>query len=793
VKIKDLGRVELGAEDYQTMVRYRNREAIGIGVFQRPGSNAIEVAEGVRKEMARISKYFPPGMEYDFAFDTTLAVKESIKEVLFTLVQAVSLVVLVIFVFLQNWRSTLIPFFTIPVSLIGTFAVMKLLGFSINTLTLFGLTLATGLVVDDAIVVLENISRFMEEKSLSPEDSAVAAMKEVSGAVIAISLVLAAVFIPVAFFPGTTGQLYKQFALTIAISVGISTFNALTLAPALSAAWLGHNKKSFYSFIFIPFNFLLDLIRRSYRRTLNLVLKLRLLAIVFYLLLLFATYQVFQLVPSAFIPNEDQGYFITIIQAPEGVSVNYTMRVLKHVEKILSRVPEIRSSFGVVGFSFSGNSPNNGIVFSNLKPWHERRSKDQGLDAVIGKVRGSLMSISEATVVPFNPPAIEGLGNYGGFVFELQDLRGSNLKDLADANSALCRQGNSETGLAGVFSTYRPYSPQLIVEIDRDKAKVLDVALSDLFSTLSVFLGSSYVNDFDLGTRIYRVYVQADQAFRSNPKDIEQFYVRSRRGEMVSLSNLVHVLRTSAPQSISHYNLFRSTEINGAAAPGFSSGQAMLQMEALAKKILPEGMTFEWSGISKEEIESGSKAVLIFSLGLVFVFLVLAAQYESFTDPLIILFSVPLAMLGALLAQYLRGLQNDVFCQIGLVMLIGLASKNAILIVEFANQLREKGLTSLEAVAEAAEIRLRPILMTTLAFIMGILPLVFANGAGAASRHSLGTAVCGGMILSTILSLYIVPVIYVAVSETLALFKNGGKTGTEEPPSEKQILRQDDN
>lgn len=698
IKLKDIGRVELGAEDYQTMVRYRNRDSIGLGIFQRPGSNAIEVAEGVRKEMARISKYFPPGMSYDFAFDTTLAVKESIREVLSTLSQAVALVVLVIFVFLQNWRSTVIPFITIPVSLIGTFAVMKVLGFSVNTLTLFGLTLATGLVVDDAIVVLENISRFIKEKKLPAPLAASEAMNEVTGAVIAISLVLAAVFIPVAFFPGTTGQLYKQFALTIAISVGISTFNALTLTPALSALWLGQPENKFFSFLFKPVNFILELLRKAYQTSLHWTMNLRPLAIIFYLGLLFATYQLLKIVPSAFIPNEDQGYFITIIQAPEGVSVNYTMRVLKEVEKTLSTIPEIESSFGVVGFGFSGNSPNNGIVFSNLKPWAERKKAGQDLDGVINRVRGPLMSISEATVVPFNPPSIEGLGNYGGFVFELQDLRGSNLKELADANAELCRKGNGTPGLAGVFSTYRPYSPQLIVEIDRDKAKALDVPLADLFSTLSVYLGSSYVNDFDLGTRIYRVYVQADQQFRSNPNDIEQFYVRSRRGEMVSLSNLVRVAKTSAPQSISHYNLFRSTEINGSAAPGFSSGQAIIAMQELAKKALPEGMSFEWSGVSKEELESGSKTILIFSLGLVFVFLVLAAQYESFSDPFIILFSVPLAILGALIAQHLRGLPNDVFCQIGLVMLIGLASKNAILIVEFANQLQKRGMTPTQAV-----------------------------------------------------------------------------------------------
>jgi hydrophobic/amphiphilic exporter-1 (mainly G- bacteria), HAE1 family len=685
-----------------------------------------------------------------------------------TLSQAIFLVILVIFVFLQNWRSTVIPFITIPVSLIGTFAVMKVLGFSVNTLTLFGLTLATGLVVDDAIVVLENISRFIEEKNLLPKEAASRAMHEVTGAVIAISLVLAAVFIPVAFLPGTTGQLYKQFALTIAISMGISTFNALTLTPALSALWLGKKQSAFSELLFRPFNWVFDLVRFVYSRTLRWTMKLRPLALLLFALLLCATWQLFKIVPSAFVPNEDRGYLITIIQAPEGVSLNYTVNVLKQVEKILNKVPEIKSSFGVVGFSFSGSSPNKGLIFSNLKPWHMRRGAGQDLNSIINRLRAPLGGITDATVIPFNPPPIEGLGSYGGFIFELQDMRGANIKDLSDATATICRQANATPGLAGVFSSYRPDSPQLLVEIDRDKAKALNVSLGDLFSTLSIFLGSAYVNDFDLGTRIYRVYVQADQQFRAHPSDIEQFYVRSGRGEMVCLSNLVRVHRSTAPQTITHYNLFRSTEINGAAAPGYSSGQAMRSMEELSKKTLPEGMTFSWSGISEEELESGAKTVLIFSLGLAFVFLVLAAQYESFSDPFIILFSVPLAMLGALLAQHLRGLQNDVFCQIGLVMLIGLASKNAILIVEFANQLRRRGLDDVEAVCRAAEIRLRPILMTSLAFIMGILPLVYATGAGAASRQSLGTAVCGGMVLSSVLSLYIVPVIYVTVARILS-------------------------
>jgi hydrophobic/amphiphilic exporter-1 (mainly G- bacteria), HAE1 family len=764
VKLRDVGRAELGAEDYQTIVRYRNKDAIGLGVFQRPGSNAIDVSRNVQEEMKHLAKRFPPGIEYEFAFDTTLSVKESINEVLKTLAGSILLVVLVIFIFLQDWRSVLIPTVVIPVSLIGTFACMKVLGFSTNTLTLFGITLATGLVVDDAIVVLENISRYVEEKGITAREAASQAMGEVTGAVIASSLVLIAVFVPVAFFPGTTGQLYRQFALTIACSVGISLFVALTLTPALSALWLRHSggKKNV---VFRAVDNGFDALRSGYRRSLSLVLKFESFALVMFAASLALTYWLFQVVPNGFIPNEDQGYFIAMVKAPEGVSLNYTGNVLREIETELVKIPEIESSFGVGGFSFSGSQPNNGIIFSNLRPWDERQGDEHSLDSIINRLRGPLSKITSASVIPFNPPVIEGLGSFGGFVFELKDMGGGKISDLSHATTELTRIANTNPSLRGVFSSFSPNGPQLLIEVDRDKAKAMSVNLQDIFSTLQVFLGSYYVNDFDMLNRVYRVYVQADQAFRSNPKNIEQYYVRSQTGQMVSLSNLIKVSRTVSPQTISHYNLFRSTEINGSPAPGVSSGQAMQAMEEIADKSLPQGMGYDWSGISLEQIEAGDKAFTVFALGLLFVFLVLAAQYESFTDPFVILFSVPLAMLGALLAQWLRGLENDVFCQIGLVMLIGLASKNAILIVEFANHLRKQySFSAKTAVVKAAEIRLRPILMTSLAFIMGILPLVFATGAGAASRHSLGTAVCGGMIVSTFLSLYIVPVIYVLVA-----------------------------
>jgi len=763
VRLKDVGRAELGAEDYQTVVRYRGRDALGIGIFQRPGSNAMEVVQGVRAEMERLSKRFPPGVSYEYAFDTTLAVSESIREVIKTLSLAITLVVIVIFIFLQNWRTTIIPAITIPVSLIGTFACMKLLGFSINTLTLFGITLATGLVVDDAIVVIENITRFIHEKKIPPREAASAAMGEVTGAVIAISLVLIAVFVPVAFFPGTTGQLYRQFALTIACSISISTFNALTLTPALCALWLKPEDEN-PNIIFRGINHFIAWLQTIYTQSLSLVLRFSAITIVLFVCSLFATYWLFQKVPNGFIPSEDQGYFITIVQAPEGVSLNYTCNVLKKIEAVLDKEPLIESSFGVAGFGFNGNKPNNALVFSSLKPWSARRGQGNNLDGIIDRLRHPLAQISDATVIPFGPPALEGLGNFGGFVYELQDVNGTDIDRLSQITQNLCREGNQDKALKGVFSTFSASSPQLIIGIDRDKAKAVGLMLNDVFTTIQVFLGSSYVNDIDLGTRIYRVYVQADQLFRSNPKDITQYYVRTQKQQMIPLSSVISLTRSTAPQSINHYNLFRSTEINGSPSLGVSSGQAMDAMEKISTAILPEGMKYEWSGISLEQIEAGSKAFLIFALGILFVFLVLAAQYESFSDPIIILLAVPSAMFGALLAQYWRGLENDIFCQIGLVMLVGLVSKNAILIVEFANQLQLAGESATEAVIKAARIRLRPILMTTFAFIMGILPLVFAEGAGAGSRHSLGTAVCGGMVLSSFVSLYFVPVIYIAVS-----------------------------
>ncbi|MBD2297030.1 efflux RND transporter permease subunit [Nostoc sp. FACHB-190] len=766
VKLKDVGRAELGAENYNTFLRFRAKDAVGLGIYQVPGSNALDVAKGVKAAMAELAPSFPPGMKYQVAFDTTLFVEESLAEVVKTLIEAVVLVVIVIFLFLQDWRTTLIPALTIPLALVGTFAFVKVFNFSINSLTLFGLTLASGMVVDDAIVVVEQISRFIQDKGINPRRAASESMAELFGAVIATSLVLMAVFVPVAFFPGTTGALYRQFALTIAFSIAISTFLALTLTPSLCALLLrqGQTPPGWLGWIFNQINRFLEWVRQGYQRSLGFLTRIKSVIIGLFIVSLGMTAWLYTSVPTAFLPDEDQGYFITILQGPQGVSLQYTSDVMSKVEQEILQLPEVVGTFAVGGFGFSGSTANSGIIFTTLKPWSERERPDQTVQALIGKLQGKFFAIPEARVFAVNPPAIQGLGNFGGFTFQLQDRRGNGgLDNLVQSMGQLLGRANQTPGLQRVFTTFAANTPQLLVEVERNKANSLQVNVDDIFTTLQTALGSQYVNDFNLQQRNYRVYVQADEQFRSNPQDIGKLYVRSRRNEMIPLSNLVTITPTTGAQTINHYNLFRSIEINGAAAPGFSSGDAIQKMEQVAKQVLPPGYGYEWSGTSLEELASGGLAPVIFGLGLVFVFLVLAAQYENYIDPLIIMLSVPLAIFGALLAQSMRGFPNDVYCQIGLVMLIGLASKNAILIVEFANQLREQGLSITKAVIEASQERLRPILMTAFSTLLGIFPLAVATGAGAGSRQSLGTAVFGGMLIATFLSLFVVPVLYIVI------------------------------
>ncbi len=762
VRLRDVGHAELGAEDYGSNLDYNGHESVGIGVTQLSTANALDVDRRCIAELDRLSKRFPPGMKYELAFDTTDAVSESIRDVVATLGQAIFLVILVIFVFLEDWRSTIIPAVTIPVSLIGTFAFVKLLGFSINTLTLFGITLATGLVVDDAIVVIENIERHLQEGEPNPTKAASDAMKEVTGAVIATSLVLVAVFVPVAFFPGTTGILFRQFALTIAFSITISAFNALTLTPSLSALLLGraHGEKSWF---FKRVDRAISAVTNGYVRALRTFLRFEAVALILFVAGLGLAYFVFQRVPKGFVPNEDQGYLIVIIQAPSGASLEYTKKIGDQIAAITKSFPEIEGTFAVSGFSFSGTAANRGLVFLSLKPYSQRKGKEHTASALLHHLFGPMVSIPGAIVIPFEPPAVQGLGEFGGFQFEVQDQASHSLQDLDKVTQDMIRQGTAGKDLVGLFTTYTANDPQFVVTIDREKAKSLHVPLSQVTDTLGVYMGSAYINDFDFNNRSYRVYIQADKQFRSHPQDIKQYYVRSDSGAMVPLENLLSISETTAPQVISHYNLFRSTEIDGSPAPGFSSGQAIDTMQRLAAKVLPQGYNYEWSGISLEELQSGTTTLILFGLGTLVVYLTLSAQYESFVLPFIILLAVPMALLGALSAQWLRGQQNDVYCQVGLVMLVGLASKNAILIVEFAEQLRERGMTILDSAVEAARIRLRPILMTSFAFILGVVPLVTASGAGENGRHSVGTTVFGGMIMSTILNLFFIPVLYLLI------------------------------
>ena len=761
VRLKDVGHAELGAEDYSTDLQFNGQDAVGLGVTQLSTANALDVDRRAIAELERLSKNFPPGMRYKLAFDVTDAVGESIRDVLFTVGSAILLVILVIFIFLGDWRTTMIHFIATPVSLIGTFIFVKLLGFSINTLTLFGITLATGLVVDDAIVVIENIERHIAEGEHDSHKAAAAATAEITSAVIATSLVLVAVFVPVAFFPGTTGILFRQFALTIAFAIAISAFNALTLAPVLAAIFLrdSHRQKWWW---LRKFDDGVAVLTRGYRGLLGHLLKYKLAMIVLFFAGLGLTYFVFTRVPTGFVPDEDQGYFIIVIQSPSGASLEYTKAIGKQVSDLLSDVSESEGTFSVAGFSFAGSAPNQGLIFVPLKPYSVRKGEEHTATAIVNRVRPRLFSVSGAIVFATLPPAIQGLGQFGGFQFIVQDQASHKLEELSNTTHDIIRQAGARKDLVGLYTPFTASDPQYLVTIDREKAKSLHVPLSQITDTLGVYMGSSYVNDFDFNNRSYRVYVQADKQFRSEAQDMKQFYVRSDGGAMVPLDNLIGITQTTTPQVISHYNLFRSAEIDGSAAPGHSSGQAIAAMDDLAKKM-PQGFSYSWTGLSLEELQAGGTSLILFGLGTLVVYLTLSAQYESFVLPFIVLLAVPMALLGALGAQWMRGLQNDVFCQVGLVMLVGLSSKNAILIVEFAEQLRHRGMPLVEAAVQSATIRLRPILMTSLAFILGVVPLVLATGAGENGRHSVGTTVFGGMIMSTVLNLFFIPVLYLII------------------------------
>ena len=816
VLVKDVGHSEIGAENYNTDLRFEGTgfpggQAIGVGIQQLSNANALDVDKRCRAVLAELEKSYPPGLRGIIAVDTTLVIGESVNEVVTTIGQAIIIVIVVIFLFLQDWRATIIPAVTIPVSLIGTFAFIKIFGFSINSLTLFGITLATGLVVDDAIVVIENVQRHLSKTALIPERSELTepdpyapdvlghtkgpvtgkgmetvsadpheatsiAMAEVTSAVIATSLVLISVFIPVSFFPGTTGILYKQFSLTIAFSIAISAFNALTLSPALAALLLrAETKKTgIMGFLLNPIERLIQWVIRAYARMVTFVVRIRYVMILIFFGGLAATAFMYNHVPTAFIPQEDQSYFLIIVQTPPGASLSYTSEFADKVSAVVRKNDGVFGTFSVMGFSLSGgSSPNSGLIFAPLKPINDRTKMGPQFSArnIVLDVGPKLFGVPGGIAFAAEPPAVAGIGTVGGFQFILQDSGRNTFGDIDRIAHTLVGEGRAPgSGLTGMNTTFTSNDPQLYVSIDREKAKTMGVPFSQVTASLNTFMGSSYVNDFDFNNRSYRVYVQAEAPYRRNAQDLRQYYVRSGSGQMVPLDNFASITQTSGPQVINHYNLFRSAEIDGSPAPGLSSGQGLDKMvELFNAKKLP-GMSYSWTGLALEEVESAGKAIIIFGLGLLVVYLTLSAQYESFALPFIILLAVPMAILGALSLVDLRGLVDDVYVQIGLVMLIGLSAKNSILIVEFAEQLLEQGRGIIDAAIEAAELRLRPILMTSIAFILGVGPLYFATGAGAYGRHSVGTAIIGGMVLSTVLNLFFIPVLYVILKTFLNKF-----------------------
>ncbi|BBD66193.1 transporter [Nostoc commune NIES-4072] len=800
VKVRDVGRVELGAENYLADAKFTipgnaPKAAVGLGIYQLPGSNALDVAHAVEEQIKILEKSFPPGLKAQLAFDTTPFVEISLEEVLHTLVEAIILVVLVIFVFLQDWRTTIIPTVAIPVSLIGTCAALLVLGFQINTLTLFGFVLAIGIVVDDAIIVVEAVAVKLEQ-GMRPFEAAVEAMKELTGAIIATSLVLMAVFIPVAFIPGTTGIVYKQFALTVACSIAISTFNALTFSPSMAAILMrpAQTPRGPLGWFFTQFNRGFSWFTRRYVGFVSYLTHVKPIVIGVFITGLLATVLMYRAVPTGFIPEEDQGYFFVIVQGPDGVSLQYTESVMNKVVKEVTSAPEVRASFMISGFGFDGNASNLGIAFANLKPWKERANESQSVYGILQRLNKKLSTITEARAIAVNAPPVRGLSTTGGFEFIIQDKTGSApIETLVDTAHKFIAAANKNPALQRVFTQFTADTPQFDIQVNRNQAKALNVEINDIFGALQTYLGSQYVNNFVQGQRQYRVYVQADGVFRSNPDDIGKLYVRSASGAMIPLSNLVKVTPFVGPKTIAHYNLYRSIKVQGAPAPGASSGQAIKAMEQLAAEMLPQGFGYEWTGTYLQEKTSGGATGLIFALAIVIVFLVLSAQYESYIDPIIILLTVPLAVLGAMTAIWLRSnifmatslfpkVVDDIYCQVGLVTLIGLAAKNAILVVEFANQLHEQGMSYTRAAVKAGQERLRPILMTSFAALLGFLPLVISQGAGASSRWSLGTALFGGLMLSTFLSLFLVPILYILVKSLAQAVFSQKRSGGSKPP-----------
>jgi multidrug efflux pump len=770
-RLGDVARVEIDASQYGLRSLLNNQQAVAIPIFQAPGSNAIQISDQVRATMAELKKNFPEGLDYSIVYDPTVFVRDSIKAVVHTLLEAVLLVVLVVILFLQTWRASIIPLLAVPVSIIGTFGAMHLFGFSINNLSLFGLVLAIGIVVDDAIVVVENVERNIEA-GLAPREATLKAMSEVTGPIIAIALVLCAVFVPIAFISGLTGEFYRQFALTIAFSTIISAFNSLTLSPALSALLLrGHGApkdalargmEKFLGGFFGAFNRLFHRSSEGYGKGVGAVLARRGGALLVYGGLLAATVFLFRLVPPGFVPLQDKQYLVSFAQLPQGATLDRTEKVIRQMSAIALKDPAVEGAVAFPGLSINGfiNSPSAGIVFETLKPFDQRGRADSGM-AVAQRLQAKFGGINDAIIAIFPPPPVQGLGTIGGFKLEVEDRTDLGDAELAKVMMQIQMKAAREPSLQGVFSNFSIGVPQLFAHLDRTKAQQLGVDVQDAFDTMQTYLGSVYVNDFNRFGRTYEVIAQADTPYRSRPEDISQLKVRNGQGEMVPLGALVHVSETTGPDTAMRYNGFRAADLNGGPAPGYSTGQAQAAMTRILDETLPQGMRYEWTDLTYQQILSGNTALLVFPLCVLLVFLVLAAQYESLFLPLAIILIVPMCLFSAITGVWLTGGDNNIFTQIGLFVLIGLACKNAILIVEFARELEIQGVETVQAAIRAARLRLRPILMTSFAFIMGVVPLVLSSGAGSEMRHAMGIAVFFGMLGVTFFGLFLTPVFYV--------------------------------
>jgi multidrug efflux pump len=772
VRLRDIARIELGAAEYSLRALLDNKSAVGIGIFQAPGSNALQISETVRATMAELRQNMPEGVDFGIVYDPTQFVRASIEAVVMTLLEAVALVVIVVVLFLQTWRASIIPLAAVPVSIVGTFAVMYALGFSVNALTLFGLVLAIGIVVDDAIVVVENVERNIEE-GLAPREATYKAMREVSGPIIAIGLVLVAVFVPLAFITGLTGQFYRQFALTIAIATVISTINSLTLSPALSALLLkGHDapKDALTRFLdatlgwlFSGFNAVFHRGTTAYTSGVRGVLSRKAAGFAVYLVLIAAAFGVLKAVPSGFVPAQDKQYLIGFAQLPDGATLDRTEDVIRRMSEIAMKHPGVEHAVAFPGLSIAGftNSASAGIVFATLRPFKERRTPELAGPAIAMALNGQYAGIKDAFIAMFPPPPVSGLGTVGGFKLQIEDRVGLGYEALDRAKAAFLARAAKAPEIAGLFTSFQINVPQLYAEIDRTRARQLGVAVTDIFDTMQIYLGSLYVNDFNRFGRTYSVRVQADAQFRARADDIGQLKVRSRTGEMIQLAALLKVQQAAGPERATRYNAFLSADITGGPAPGYSSGQAQAAVERIAAETLPKGIAFEWTELTYQEILAGNSAALIFPLSILLVFLVLAALYESLTLPLSIIMIVPMGLLAAMTGVWISAGDNNVFTQIGLIVLVGLSAKNAILMVEFARELEFAGRTPLQAAIEASRLRLRPILMTSLAFIMGVVPLVLSTGAGAEMRQAMGIAVFSGMIGVTIFGIFLTPLFYV--------------------------------